>query len=193
MKGLIVSRTTLPYYADDISALARSLARQLAEIDGPPGHLQLLNALSRATGYRNYQSYRAEHRHTVPTARPQPEAPPPPKDQTALLRYFDASGRLLRWPTKAGHRLPCVLGVWAQLPARIAMNERDVNGWIQAALGFEDYVLIRRELVNHGLLARTPDGRVYRRVEQPVPEAHAALVSDICRRARPLAQGASVS
>nr|WP_242533149.1 DUF2087 domain-containing protein [Niveibacterium umoris] len=101
------------------------------------------------------------------------------------MRFFDDSGRLLRWPTKASHRLPCVLGVWAQMPARIAMSEREVNAWIISALAFEDHVLIRRELVNHGLLARTPDGRVYRRVELPVPEAHASLVSEVCRRARP--------
>lgn len=184
MKGLIVSRTTLPYYADDISALARSLSQQLGEIEGPPGHLQLLNALSRACGYRNFQSYRAEHKRSVPTARPAPVAPPAPKDLAALLRFFDEAGRLLRWPTKASHRLPCVLGVWAQLPARIAMNEREINQWIGAALAFEDHVLIRRELVNHGLLARTPNGSVYRRVELPVPEAHAALLSEVCRRAR---------
>lgn len=185
MKGLIVSRTTLPYYADDISALARSLALQLGRIDGAPGHVQMLNALARATGFRNYQSYRAEHRHTVPTARALPPSPPPLKDNGQLLRFFDPAGRLLRWPTKASHRFPCVLCVWAQMPARIAMNEREVNEWIRVALAFEDYVLIRRELVNHGLLARTPDGRVYRRVELPVPAAHADLVSTVCRRARP--------
>ncbi|GAA5179561.1 DUF2087 domain-containing protein [Niveibacterium umoris] len=180
-----MSRTTLPYYADDISALARSLAQQLSALDGPPGHVQVLNALARATGFRNYQSYRAEHKRTVPTARPAPPCLPAPKDHAQLLRFFDDSGRLLRWPTKASHRLPCVLGVWAQMPARIAMSEREVNAWIISALAFEDHVLIRRELVNHGLLARTPDGRVYRRVELPVPEAHASLVSEVCRRARP--------
>ena len=179
-----MSRSNVPFYAEDISALARSLVRQIGELDTPPGHLQLLNALARASGFRNFQSYREGHARSVPTARALPAAIPRPATSPSLLRHFDEAGRLLRWSGKASHRLPLLWAVWAQLPARLTVNEREINHWIQSALAFEDYVLIRRELVNHGLLARTPDGRVYRRVEQAPPESEAELVAEICRRAK---------
>ncbi len=182
-----MSRNIVPFYAEDISTLARSLVRQLGEMDAPPGHLQLLNALARATGFCNFQSYREGHVRSVPTARKLPETPQKLATDPSLLRYFDAAGRLLRWPGKASHRLPLLWAVWAQLPARLILSEREINPWIESALAFEDYVLIRRELVNHGLLARTPDGSVYRRVEQAPPESQAELIAEICRRAKPAA------
>ena len=56
-----MSRTVFPFAAQDVSALAKSLTRELEACDGKPGHVQLLNMLTRAVGYRNFQHFRAQH------------------------------------------------------------------------------------------------------------------------------------
>jgi hypothetical protein len=61
-----MSRTLLPFNSDDISSLARSLKAQLANCESQPSHLELLNMLVRANGYRNFQHYRA---HLPPGAK----------------------------------------------------------------------------------------------------------------------------
>ena len=52
-------RDILPLTIPDVSALAKALGRELTLIDGKPGHVQLLNMLTRAVGYRNFQHFRA--------------------------------------------------------------------------------------------------------------------------------------
>ena len=55
-----MSRTPLPFAVEDLTALARGLERQLAEHDGRPGHVEMLNMLARAGGFRNFQHFRAQ-------------------------------------------------------------------------------------------------------------------------------------
>ncbi|GFK95147.1 hypothetical protein NNJEOMEG_03005 [Fundidesulfovibrio magnetotacticus] len=99
-----------------------------------------------------------------------------------LTGYFDAQGRLIRWPGKHSHREPCLWALWARVPAGRDMDEPGVNEVIRQAHLFGDHALLRRELFDHGLLARTPDGRVYRRVERaPGPEA-LELIRDLAAR-----------
>ncbi|RAI38251.1 hypothetical protein CH341_28220 [Rhodoplanes roseus] len=100
-----------------------------------------------------------------------------------LARYFDAGGRLVRWPGKHSDRLSCLWVLWSRLPARAVMSEPAVNEALKAAHLFGDHVLLRRELVDLGLLARTPDGREYRRVEQPPPAEARALIRHLAVRA----------
>jgi hypothetical protein len=98
-----MSRTLLPFHSDDISALARSLKGQLANCESQPSHLELLNMLVRANGYRNFQHYRAQL-----AARDQLKNPPrAPESEPVdfvrikrLLRMFDPEGKLMRWPSK---------------------------------------------------------------------------------------------
>ncbi|MFB6464929.1 hypothetical protein [Bradyrhizobium tunisiense] len=54
-----MARTPIAFVAGDISALAKSVRAQLLERTSPPGHVELLNILARATGHRNYQHFRA--------------------------------------------------------------------------------------------------------------------------------------
>lgn len=186
----------LAYRCPDVSALARSLKRQLQEIEGPPGHLQLLNMLARATGAPNFQAWRAEAELQAAAAAwapPLPEAQPTlaPREATEaspapalgpapklerLLRCFDAQGRLARWPSKYSEQGPCLWALWAALPARGRHDEARINDALKALASLEDHVLLRRELVNHGLLGRTPDGRSYWREPRALPEAWRPLV-----------------
>src|SRR5678815_127942 len=105
-----MTRSVFPFYASDISALARSLNAQLAGCDHTPGHVELLNMLARAVGSRNFQHFRAQvvaEKRLLSAS----EAPVP-VDYVVLQRlsrYFDANTRLLRWPSKFSDQGPCCL------------------------------------------------------------------------------------
>ena len=119
-----MSRSALPFVADDVSALARSLREQLGRNDGTPGHVELLNMLARSVGFRNFQHFRAQRPEAAAAAAPPvatPASPPEAVDPARvmrMLRYFDAEMRLLRWPPKLSHRRACLWVVWSQLPRR---------------------------------------------------------------------------
>jgi len=111
----------------------------------------------------------------APQAAPAGPPSPDPARQRRLKRlagYFDAQCRLIRWPGKHSHREPCLWALWTRFPAGKDLDEPGVNALLQQAHLFGDHALLRRELFDHGMLARTPDGRVYRRVERrPADEA----------------------
>ena len=174
-----MSRTTLPLHSSDISALARSLREQLLAREQPPSHLELLNMLARSSGFRNFQALRAQAVAQSALANPEPASEPEPVDYVRvrrLLRFFDARGRLIRWPGKLSQRLPCLWVLWSRLPANQTLNEQQVKDRLQEAHLFGDHALLRRLLCDQGLVSRTPDGREYRRREaQPPPEALALI------------------
>lgn len=172
-----MSRTCIPFSAGDISVLARALRDQITHCDHTPGHLELLNMLARSTGHRNFQSLRAQAAARHQFHRPQPA--PDPIDYVVvrqLARHFDAQGRLASWPAKPRLKELCLWVLWSKVPPRRSLTEDQLNAQIAARHLFGDYALLRRELCDHGLLTRTPDGREYRRVERrPPPEAIAFI------------------
>jgi hypothetical protein len=104
---------------------------------------------------------------------------PAPIDYVALQRlsrYFDANGRWIRWPTKFSHQDPCLWVLWSKVPPRKTFSEREINALLLANHLFEDPALLRRELSERGMLTRTLDGRVYRRVERTPPQTALALI-----------------
>lgn len=176
-----MSRTLLPFHSEDISALARSLKGQLASCNEPPSHLELLNMLAKAGGYRNFQHYRAEiSARDLPETRPEPVPVPAPEPVDAappvdaarmrrLERLFDAGGRLTLWPSKRSHQELCLWVIWSKLPARKVMTEKEVNQVLKDNHLFGDHPLLRRWLCDYGMLDRTRDGREYRRIEKRPP------------------------
>ncbi|QBC44621.1 DUF2087 domain-containing protein [Iodobacter fluviatilis] len=172
-----MSRTTYPFYTSDISALARSLKLQWAAEPAAPSHLQILNMLARAAGFSNFQHLRAAA-----------EMPAPLTTSTQsvltkrLLRHFNEQGCLIRWPKKFSEQLPCLWPVWANIPAATEMTEKAANEWIKSAEAIGDHVLLRRELVNYQLITRTPDCRVYQRLEQDIPDELAEFLAEIQKR-----------
>lgn len=178
-----MSRIPLPLHVADLSALARALRRQLDGLERTPSHLELLNLLAKAAGFKNFSHFRAEAEAMAgqPAATPETAAEPEPaaadpKLVNRLLRLYDSQGRLLRWPKKTLPRLACLWVLWSRLPARTAMTEREISDRIEDLHAFGDYAFLRRQLVDTRLVTRTPDGRQYRRVEaQPIPEALALL------------------
>jgi hypothetical protein len=93
-----------------------------------------------------------------------------------VSRCFDRQGRLMRWPSKRSEQVPVLWALWAQLPSGEVHTEQEISGRLKAMHAFGDHALLRRELVELGLVSRTPDCREYRRVEQPVPADAAALI-----------------
>ena len=177
-----MSRTPLPFAVEDLTALARGLERQLAEHDGRPGHVEMLNMLARAGGFRNFQHFRAQAETIDRLATPVAPAPVDTARLARLARLFDGDGVLTRWPGKENQRADCLWVMWSRLPARRIMTEREVNDRLTAQHRFGDHALIRRELVDRGLLWRTIDGRQYRRLEQAPPPAAKALLALVGRR-----------
>lgn len=168
-----MSRTPLPFYVDDISVLARSLRGDLANSEQSPGHVELLNMLARGAGCRNFQHFRAQL-----AARDRLDEPPPTPVTVdyvrvrRVARHFTPDGLMLRWPAKLSERQICLWVLWSKLPPRQVMSESQINQHLKAHHLFGDHALLRREMVDGGLVTRTTDGRAYRRIErQPLPEA----------------------
>jgi hypothetical protein len=54
--------------------------------------------------------------------------------------------------------------LWSRFEAKRPYTEREVNAILKAANAFGDHVKLRRELVNHQLLARKSDCSEYRKL-----------------------------
>lgn len=180
-----MSREHLSFEAPDISALAKSLKRELDGRNERPGHVELLNILSRAAGFRNFQhlkaSRAAESRMSAPA---EPAAAVDHARVEVALRCFEADGVLARWPARTGLQQLCLWVLWAAFPAETDMSEKDVNMLLKTRHRFGDHALLRREMVNRKLLFRTPDCRLYRRIEQRPPPEALALFAALARKGR---------
>ena len=174
-----MARTSIAFVAGDISALAKSVRAQLLERTSPPGHVELLNILARATGHKNYQHFRASAVGKSAGDR----APPAAKAEEIDLkrvqraaRHFDENGRLLRWPARHNLQQLSLWVLWAGFPPRCSLAEPEVKALLNSRHAFADHALLRRALCDHGLVFRTADGREYRRIERRPPTEAAALL-----------------
>lgn len=181
-----MSRTILPLIAGDVSQMARQMTRELESCDGSPSHVQMLNMLARAAGFRNFQHLRAQWAAQERLARP--PLPAETIDHRRVLRasrHFDPAGKLLRWPKKSSERQLCLWVLWSAIPAARTLSEPEINALLEDRHLFGDHALLRRWLCDLEMMERTVDGRVYRRVEKrPPPEAR-SLIRHL-RQRRPL-------
>ncbi len=186
-------RDRTPLVAADLSAFAKALRTQLAErLDsgaGLPGHVEMLNLLARAAGHRNVQALKAAAKSTATAAAPVSHrwhGPKHPSLSTAAdrtLRVFDAPGRLLRWPSKRPEQVLVLWCLWMAFDGKRRYSEREVNEVLNAHHAFGDHCLLRRELVEMKLLARTPGGEQYRKLAARPDEETAALLRAVRARA----------
>jgi hypothetical protein len=176
-------RLQLAYEVADISALARSLRGGLGKLERMPGHVELLNLLARAAGFRNFQHFRAEvESRQRPSDPPLPQPAPDHARCAKAMRLFDGDGRIIRWPTRRNQQLLCLWVLWSRIPAREVFAERQVNDLMNRWHHFGDYALLRRELIGLGLMRRTPDGREYVRIEQKPPPELGVLLARLRER-----------
>jgi hypothetical protein len=176
----------LPLAVPDLPSFARALGDALKQRHddglGPPGHVETLNLVARALGHRNVQALRAALRALPPT---DVVATPVALSETArkALSQFDEQGRLRRWPTKFSVQRLAMWVLWTRFDGRRPYTEREVNAILKAANDFGDHVTLRRELVNHRLLARKADCSEYRKLPaRPDDEARALLHAWRARR-----------
>jgi len=170
-----MSRTQLPLIISDVSALSRNLRRQLEEAERVPSHVEMLNLLAKAGGYKNFQHLKAEH--DIPQK--QETAPLDLKRVKNAVRYFDLNGRLQSWPKKYNQRVLCLWVLWSRLPARTVLTELELDEQLILNHSFCDHTMLRRWLVDEGLVSRTPDGREYKRVESRPPLEAVELIRQI--------------
>ena len=100
---------------------------------------------------------------------------------------FDSRGRLLRWPNKFSVQTLAMWVLWTLFNSQRIYTEREVNEILKAANAFGDHVTLRRELINHRLLARKSDCSEYRKLPaRPDDEARALIGAwRVLRRTRP--------
>lgn len=169
-----MSRHIHPLQVPDLTAFAKSLREQLTALDHPPTHVEMLNLCCRAVGYRNYQQFRARTGDERP-AEPQPDLGLVEK----AARHFDSSGRMLRWPARAGQADLCLWVLWSRLPANTVFTEREISAELSIWHVFGDAALLRRAMYEAKLVRRTIDGSEYRRIEQKPPAELRALLDRI--------------
>ncbi|SDB36231.1 hypothetical protein SAMN05660653_01708 [Desulfonatronum thiosulfatophilum] len=175
-----MSKNPLPFGVNDIGAFARSVRKSLDGLERSPSHVEMLNLLARAGGFRNFQHFKAQHEAgTSLQTFPPVQAEVDYRLVKQLVRLFDDNGRLVRWPKKFTLRMFCLWALWSRFPARTSMTEREISDWLQERHCFGDHALLRRELVDRRLVTRTPDGRVYTRIEQRPPAEAAALFEQL--------------
>lgn len=141
--------------------------------------------LARAAGHRNFQSFRAQA--AAENVLQQPHPAPEPVDYVRVKRlagHFDAEGRLATWPAKSSSQEVCLWALWSKLPPRETWTEEQLNTLLRKHHLFGDHALLRRELCDQGLVARTPDGKQYRRVERQPPAVTVALIRHLAGRAQ---------
>jgi hypothetical protein len=174
----------------DVSAFARALGQALKERHAakptPPGQVELLNLIARAQGQRNWQALRQAAPALSPAAghaeapARSAAAPAPPLSDNArkALAQFDNRGRLMRWPVKFSVQKLAMWVLWTRFDAKRTYTESEVNAILKAANMFFDHVTLRRELINHRLMARKSDCSEYRKLPaRPDDEARALLTA----------------
>ncbi|MCJ8520726.1 hypothetical protein ABID21_003946 [Pseudorhizobium tarimense] len=169
-----MTRTIYPMAVADVSAFAKSLREQMGRLDHAPTHVEMLNLLSRAAGFRNYQHFRssadaAEISVTRREVKLEQQADAARVSKT--LRVFDTDGQIIRWPGKRSQQELCLWFLWTKIPPRLRFTEREISERLNALHLFGDAALLRRDLVDVGLMRRNRDGSDYQRVEKaPPPE-----------------------
>lgn len=80
----------------------------------------------------------------------------------SILQFLDGSGRLIRWPKKKTDKLNVLKYLQGKFEINTRYSELEVNNVLEKWHTFNDYALLRRELVENFLINRTPDCREYR-------------------------------
>lgn len=88
---------------------------------------------------------------------------------TGLRPFLDEDGRITQLPRRQKPRRALLEYLAAKFEPDTPYTEREVNALCNRWHTFGDYFLLRRELVDGGLLGREPDGSRYWRAEAETP------------------------
>ncbi len=180
-----MTKPVFSLHISDLSAVARSLVQALHERHAtkstPPGQVEMLNLIARSQGQRNWQALR-QALTAAPPAPPRtaPGPVPTPLSDNArkALQQFDSQGRLMRWPVKYSVQKLVMWVLWTHFDAKRRYTESEVNAILKAANLFFDHATLRRELINHRLMARKSDCSEYHKLPaRPDDETRALLTA----------------
>lgn len=88
------------------------------------------------------------------------------KESSELQRYLDSDGKLKIWPSKKNLKRTVLEYIASKFDFDRHYTEKEVNAVISENHTFNDYFLVRRELIEHKLLDRTMDCSSYWRVKE---------------------------
>lgn len=164
-------RSILSIDIADLSTFAKSVREQIGRLDRKPSHVEMLNLLSRAAGFRNFQHLRASREPSDGSGPSRPEMLPAANEGRVLktVRVFDAAGRLMQWPARRSQQELCLWYLWAKIPAGRSFSEREFSSFLDSLHLFGDAAMLRRDMVGLRLIGRNRDGSDYRRIEQKPP------------------------
>lgn len=84
-----------------------------------------------------------------------------PNTELQVIRFLDEEGRLKQFPSKKTMRDAVLLYLHEKFEDGRDYTEKEVNAVLTEWSTIGDYFLLRRELVDSGLLGRTPNGGRY--------------------------------
>ncbi len=193
--------------------LERALADHQITHGRLPGHVEMMNLLARGAGRRNLQELQADATRQAASSAAAGEPAPPasatsdfwfdapelldPATTPAILppalsergaktlKCFDFSGRLTRWPLKLSQQRLAMWVLWTRFDARRVYTEAEVNQVLKAWHTYADHATLRRELINHQLLARKSDCSAYRKLPQWPDDEVQGLLRALRKRQAP--------
>ena len=83
------------------------------------------------------------------------------EQKTKIEQFLDSSGKITQLPQKQKARVALLEYLAEKFEPDRMYSEREVNALCTEWHTFGDYFLLRRELVDHGLLCRERDGSRY--------------------------------
>ncbi len=82
-------------------------------------------------------------------------------EEARIKRFLDDSGKIIQLPQRQAMRV-AVLGYLAEkFEVNRIYTEKEVNALCAQWHTFNDYFILRRELIDYGLLCRKADGSQY--------------------------------
>lgn len=82
-----------------------------------------------------------------------------------IKRYLDKDGKLREWPSKKETKRLVLAYIADKFECNVDYSEKEVNSIISGNHTFNDYFLIRRELIENNFLNRERDCSRYWKVE----------------------------
>ena len=92
------------------------------------------------------------------------------KSAVNISRFLDEAGRITQLPVRLKPRLALLAYLADKFEPDTSYTEHEVNALCNQWHTFGDFFLLRRELVDSGLLAREPDGSRYWRISAVINE-----------------------
>lgn len=83
------------------------------------------------------------------------------KKNTSILIFLDSEGKIKQIPVRNRTKIPVLSYLAGKFETSRDYTEKEVNRIIDEWHTFNDYFILRRLLVDHNMLNRTPDGTRY--------------------------------